>query len=59
MTFQTNYGRKNFRKLTRAGKASLSLAIPRELAVELGWRAGPRAAVKKRGQGISVEGWKE
>jgi len=45
--------------LTRAGKASLSLAIPRELAVELGWRAGPRAAVKKRGQGISVEGWKE
>jgi hypothetical protein len=29
---------KNIRKLTRAGKVSLSLTIPRELAVELGWR---------------------
>ena len=29
---------KNIRKLTKAGKVSLSLTIPRELAVELGFR---------------------
>jgi len=50
---------KNIRKLTRAGKVSLSLTIPRELVVELGWHTGQKVTVKKRGQGISVEDWKE
>ena len=50
---------KNIRKLTKAGKVSLSLTIPRELAVELGWRDNQKVVVKKRGQGISVEDWKE
>ena len=50
---------KNIRKLTKAGKVSLSLTIPCELAVELGWRDNQKVVVKKRGQGISVEDWKE
>jgi antitoxin component of MazEF toxin-antitoxin module len=50
---------KNIRKLTRAGKVSLSLTVPRELVVELGWRDNQKVVVKKRGQGILVEDWKE
>jgi bifunctional DNA-binding transcriptional regulator/antitoxin component of YhaV-PrlF toxin-antitoxin module len=50
---------KNIRKLTKAGKVSLSLTIPRELAVELGWRDNQKVVVKKRGQGIVIEDWKE
>lgn len=50
---------KNIRKLTRAGKVSLSLTIPRELVVELGWRDNQKVVAKKRGQGILVEDWKD
>jgi len=45
---------KNICKLTRAGKVSLSLTVPRELVVELGWKDNQKVAVKKRGQGILV-----
>ena len=48
---------KNIRKLTRAGKVSLSLTIPRDLVVELGWRDNQKVVVKKRGQGILIEDW--
>jgi len=45
------------RKLTRAGKFSLSLTIPRELAVELGWRDNQKVIAKKYGKGILIEDW--
>ncbi|MFZ3073810.1 MAG: hypothetical protein WA093_01625 [Minisyncoccales bacterium] len=50
---------KDMRKLTRAGKVSLSLTIPRELVVELGWRDNQKVIVKKHGKGILVEDWKD
>jgi len=50
---------KNIRKLTRVGKVSLSLTIPRELVVELGWRDNQKVTVKKRGKGVLIEDWKE
>lgn len=50
---------KNIRKLTRAGKVSLSLTIPRELVLELSWKDNQKVVVKKHGQGILIEDWKE
>jgi len=50
---------KNIRQLTRLGKTSLSITIPRDLVVELGWRENQKLIVKKRGQGIMIEDWKE
>jgi len=35
----------------------LSLTIPRDLVVELGWRDNQKVIVKKRGQGLAVEDW--
>jgi len=49
--------KKNVRKLTRAGKVSLSLTIPSELVVELGWRDNQKVIVKRRGKGILIEDW--
>jgi antitoxin component of MazEF toxin-antitoxin module len=48
---------KNVRKLTRAGKVSLALTIPRDLVVELGWKDNQKVVVKKRGRGFLVEDW--
>jgi len=50
---------KNIRQLTRLGKTSLSITIPRDLVVELGWRENQKLIVKKRGNGIVIEDWKE
>jgi len=50
---------KNTRKLTRVGKITLSVTIPRDLIVELGWNENQKVVVKKRGQGIVIEDWKE
>ncbi|MFA6375801.1 MAG: hypothetical protein WCX69_00160 [Candidatus Paceibacterota bacterium] len=50
---------KNIRKLTRAGKVSLTFSIPRELVLDLGWKDGQKVVVKKRGKGILVEDWKD
>ncbi len=48
---------KNVRKLTKSGKVSLGLTIPRETVVELGWRANQKVIVKKRGKSIVIEDW--
>jgi antitoxin component of MazEF toxin-antitoxin module len=50
---------KNIRKLTRVGKISLSVTIPRDLIVELGWKDNQKVIVKKRGQGILIEDWQD
>ncbi len=50
---------KNVRKLTRLGKSSLAITIPKEFLTSLGWREKQRVVLKKRGQAIIVEDWKE
>lgn len=49
---------KNTRKLTRVGKVSLSVTIPRDLVVELGWKENQKITVKKHGQGLLIEDWR-
>jgi NMD protein affecting ribosome stability and mRNA decay len=53
------YLEKNTRKLTRVGKVTLSVTIPRDLIVELGWKENQKVVVKKRGKGVVIEDWKE
>ncbi|MFZ3074121.1 MAG: hypothetical protein WA093_03275 [Minisyncoccales bacterium] len=48
---------KNIRQLTRLGKTSLSITIPRDLIIELGWRENQKMVVKKRGKVITIEDW--
>ncbi|HNR81275.1 MAG TPA: AbrB/MazE/SpoVT family DNA-binding domain-containing protein [Candidatus Pacearchaeota archaeon] len=48
---------RNIRKLTRLGKLSIAVTIPRDLVVELGWREGQKVVAKKRGRGVFIEDW--
>jgi len=48
---------KNIRKLTRLGKLSIAVTIPRDLVVKLGWREGQKVVAKKRGRGVFIEDW--
>jgi antitoxin component of MazEF toxin-antitoxin module len=52
---------KNIRKLTRMGRqgSSLGMTIPKELVQELGWRERQKVVVKKVGERLIVEDWKE
>ncbi|MFA6376717.1 MAG: AbrB/MazE/SpoVT family DNA-binding domain-containing protein [Candidatus Paceibacterota bacterium] len=50
---------KNICQLARLGKTSLSITIPRDLVLDLGWREKQKVVVKKRGKGIVIEDWKE
>jgi antitoxin component of MazEF toxin-antitoxin module len=50
---------KNTRKLVKLGKVSLSVTIPRDLIIELGWREGQKVVAKKHGKGIAIEDWKD
>ncbi len=50
---------KDVRKLTRLGKSSLAITLPKEFLTVLGWREKQKVVVKRRGQTIIVEDWKE
>ncbi len=50
---------KNTRKITRIGKTSLAVTLPKEMAAELGWREKQKVTVKKVRGGILIKDWKE
>lgn len=50
---------KNTRKITRVGKTSLAITIPKEIATELGWRERQKVTVKRVRGGILIKDWKE
>jgi bifunctional DNA-binding transcriptional regulator/antitoxin component of YhaV-PrlF toxin-antitoxin module len=49
---------KSIRKLTRAGKTSLSVTIPVEIVKGLGWREKQKVVVKKIRGGVAVRDYK-
>jgi len=51
--------KKYIRKVTRVGKRSLSVVIPAEIVDELKIREKQKLTIKKSGQKIIVEDWKE
>jgi Ni/Co efflux regulator RcnB len=51
---------RNVRKLGKKGRGrTISVTLPIELVRELRWREGQKVVVKKRGQGLVIEDWKE
>jgi len=49
--------RKYTRKITKVGKLSYSVVIPRELVEELKWREKQKVTLKRSGSKIIVEDW--
>ena len=50
---------KNTRKITKVGKTSLAVTIPKEMITELGWREKQKVTVKKVHGGVLIKDWKE
>ena len=50
---------KNIRKITRVGKTSLAITIPKEMAADLDWREKQKVTVKRVKGGIMIKDWKE
>ncbi len=50
---------KSVRKLTRAGKTSLSVTIPVEIIKDLGWKEKQKVKVKRIKGGIEIRDWKK
>jgi len=48
---------KNLRQLTRLGKVTLAVTLPRELILELGWKENQKVTVKRQGKKIIIEDW--
>ena len=49
---------KNIGKITRVGKTSLMVTIPKEIYVSLGWREKQKVVVKKIRGGVVIRDWK-
>jgi antitoxin component of MazEF toxin-antitoxin module len=50
---------KYIRKVTRVGQRSLSLVLPADIVKELGIRERQKLVVRRSGQKIVIEDWKE
>ena len=50
---------KNIRKITRVGKTSLAVTIPKETVAELGWREKQKVVVKRVRGGVLIKDWKK
>lgn len=49
--------KKHIRKITKVGKLSYSVVIPRELIDELKWRERQKVTLKRSGSKVIVEDW--
>lgn len=49
--------KENVRKLTRLGKYSLTITIPKNIVKDLGWREKQKLVVEKHGQGVLLKDW--
>jgi len=50
---------KSIRKLTKAGRASISVTIPVEIVKELGWKEKQKVVVKRIRGGVEIRDWKK
>ena len=52
-------GEENIRKLTRVGQTSLAVTIPLEIVKQLKLRDRQKVVVRREGEKIVIEDWKE
>lgn len=50
---------KNTRKITRVGRTSLAVTLPKEMAKELNWKEKQKVVVKKVRGGMLIKDWKK
>lgn len=50
---------KNIRKITKVGKTSLAVTIPKEMAEDLGWREKQKVVAKKVRGGVLIKDWRK
>jgi len=50
---------KNIRKITKLGKTSLAVTLPRDLVTLLGWKEKQKVVVKKVHGGLLIKDWKK
>lgn len=50
---------KNVRKITRVGKTSLCVTLPKEMVSELGWKERQKVRVTKVRGGLLIKDWKK
>jgi len=51
--------KKEIRKITKNGRGTYYIAIPKDLMKELRFKERQKVVVKKHGKGILIEDWKE
>ena len=49
------YSNDNIRKLTRVGKASYSIVIPKNMVKKLGWKERRKLKLNLRGKTITIK----
>ena len=50
---------KNLRKITKVGKMSLAITLPKEMATKLGWKERQKVTVKRVRGGLLIKDWKK
>jgi len=50
---------KNVRKITKVGKMSLAITLPKEMATKLGWKERQKVTVKRVRGGLLIKDWKK
>lgn len=50
---------KNIRKITKVGRTSLAITLPKEIANELSWKEKQKVVVKKVRGGVLIKDWKK
>ena len=49
---------RGVRKITRVGRTSLAVTLPKDMLTELGWREKQKVVVKKIRGGIQIKDWR-
>ena len=49
---------KNVRKITKVGRMSLAVTLPKEMVTKLGWKEKQKVVVKKVPGGLLIKDWR-
>ena len=55
----TKSGSSNIRKITKVGKISLAVTLPKDLVRKLKWKEKQKVVVKKIRGGVQIKDWKK
>ena len=50
---------QNVRKISKLGKVSLAVTLPKNLATQLGWKEKQKVIVKRVRGGLLIKDWKK